>query len=73
VIAIAEALRIASGLGAFVAADSCTQPTVHASVTLAPNGLFPPGQATKALAPDPAHAALGTGPGGPSVTIYSCK
>lgn len=70
---IVETFRFASGLSAFVSADACIQPTVHANVTVTPNGVLPSGQAKQSLAPDPAHATVGTGPGALSVTIYACE
>ena len=69
---IVETFRVASGLSAFVAADACAQPTVHSTVAVAANGLLAAAQAKKALAPDPAHATVNSGPGALSVTVYSC-
>ncbi|MHA6667433.1 hypothetical protein ACX3O0_01040 [Homoserinimonas sp. A447] len=73
VVSIMESFRVASGLAAFVAADACTRPTLHATVTVGANGAFAPGEAKMSLAPDPAHATVGISAGSLSVTVYACE
>ncbi len=71
-LAVVEAVRTASGLERFVAAGSCTEPTVFAHVHVTPSGQLPPGLAKKTLAPDPAYATVGEAQGVTPVTIYAC-
>jgi hypothetical protein len=71
-LSVVENFRVASGLGAFVAAADCAQPVVHAVVKVTPSHSLPPGLSTKSLAPDPAFATVGTGPGAGAVTVFRC-
>jgi len=72
-LSVVENFRVASGLGAFVAAADCAQPVIHAVVTVTPSLSLPPGLSTKSLAPDPAFAAVGTGQGAAAVTVFRCE
>lgn len=72
-LSVVENFRVASGLGEFVGAADCAQPVVHAVVTVTPSLTLPPGLSKKSLAPDPAYATVGTGPGAAAVTIFRCQ
>src|SRR5690606_1293095 len=71
-LSVVENFRVASGLGAFVAATDCAQPVMHAAVKVTPSLSLPPGLSTKSLAPDPAFATVDTGPGAVAVTVFRC-
>jgi len=71
-LSVVENFRVASGLGAFVAAGDCAQPVVHSVVTVTPSLTLPPGLSKKSLVPDPAYATVGTGPGAAAVTVFRC-
>lgn len=72
-LSVVENFRLASGLGSFVGAGDCAQPVLHAVVTVTPNLELPPGLSKKSLAPDPAFATLGDGPGAAAVTVFRCE
>src|SRR5690554_3411483 len=72
-LSVVQNYRIASGLGAFVAAGDCAQPVVHSVVPVTPSLTLPPGAAKKSLAPDPAFATVDNGPGALKVTVYRCQ